>query len=106
MQPLHARAPEPVGRARTTPAAHPTHTPVSARGADCSERATSPPRTELPAMGLAQVAAEAAMRGAELRKQAEAMGEAQSKLKTYFSEDAKASVDEIYSRWAVRARVS
>ena len=36
----------------------------------------------------------------ELQRAATAMGEAQGRMKTYFSEEAKANVDELYSRWA------
>ena len=36
----------------------------------------------------------------ELTRATSAMGEAQGKMKTFFSEESKASVDEAYSRWA------
>ena len=36
----------------------------------------------------------------ELERSVVEMVEAQGKMKTYFSEEAKANVDELYSRWA------
>ena len=36
----------------------------------------------------------------ELQRAAEAMGEAQNTLRAFYSEDAKAPIDETYSRWA------
>ena len=36
----------------------------------------------------------------ELGRATAEMSEAQGKMKVYFSEDSKASIDEVYSRWA------
>jgi hypothetical protein len=36
----------------------------------------------------------------ELQRAAAEMAEAQCRMKTYFAEEAKASIEEVYSRWA------